>query len=148
MAGLADILLNAASGGVVGSVLHLGTGIFETWRKKKDAEVEIMLLNAKVQAAEKEAAWNAFAKSQEAGSSAPFVVPSGVPPWAATVATLVESFRSFTRPGLTWALLLVLVYVFAVSPEADRSQMLGEITFGAFTSLFWWFGSRYSKGSK
>ena len=53
---LTEILFNAASGGVVGSLLHLGTSCFETWRKKKDAEVEIMLLNAKLAAAEKEAA--------------------------------------------------------------------------------------------
>jgi len=59
--------------------------------------------------------------------------------------TGVDAFRNFTRPGLTWALLLVLVYVFTVSPEAARREMLGEITFGAFTALFWWFGSRYSK---
>ena len=52
---LTDILFNAASGGVVGSLLHLATSFFETWRKKKDAEVEIMLLNAKLAAAEKEA---------------------------------------------------------------------------------------------
>jgi hypothetical protein len=37
------------------------------------------------------------------------------------------------------------VYVFAVSPETARQQMLNEITFGAFTALFWWFGSRYAK---
>ena len=139
---LTDILFNAAGGGVFGSILHLGTGIFEAWRKKKDAEVEIMLMRAKTESAEKAAAWDAFAKSQE--SQAAFAVPSGVAPWVASVFTLVEAFRSFTRPGLTWALLCVLVYVFSVSPETARQTMLGEITFGAFTALFWWYGSRYS----
>jgi len=142
MAGILDLISNAAGGGIFGSILHLGTGIFETWRKKKDAEVEIMLLRAKTESAEKAAAWDAFSRSQD--SQAPFVVPSGVLPWVASLFTLVEAFRSFTRPGLTWALLCVLVYVFAVSPEAARQLMLGEITFGAFTALFWWYGSRYS----
>jgi len=143
MPGIVDLLFNAAGGGVFGSILHLGTGIFETWRKKKDAEVEIMLMKAKTESAEKAAAWDAFARSQ--GSQAPFVVPTGVLPWVASLFTIVEAFRTFTRPGLTWALLCVLVYVFSVSPEQARQAMLGEITFGAFTALFWWYGSRYSK---
>lgn len=140
---IVDVLFNAAGGGIFGSLLHLGTGIFETWRKKKDAEVEIMLMRAKTESAEKAAAWDAFAKSQ--GSQPPFTVPAGVSPIVATIFTAVEAFRTFTRPGLTWALLAVLVYVFTVSPAAARQQMLGEITFGAFTALFWWFGSRYTR---
>lgn len=140
---ITDILFNAAGGGIFGSLLHLGTSVFETWKKKKDAEVEIMLLNAKVAAAEKEAAWNAFAKSQEGAGA--IQIPSSASPLVANLYLGVDAFRNFTRPGLTWALLLVLVYVFTVSPEAARQEMLGEITFGAFTALFWWFGSRYSK---
>lgn len=140
---ITDILFNAAGGGIFGSLLHLGTSIFETWKRKKDAEVEIMLLNAKVAAAEKEAAWNAFAKSQEGAGA--IQIPSSASPLVANIYLGVDAFRNFTRPGLTWALLLVLVYVFTVSPETARQEMLGEITFGAFTALFWWFGSRYSK---
>ena len=141
--GFWDMVSTAAGGGIVGSVLHLGTSIFETWKRKKDAEVEIMLLNAKVAAAEKEAAWNAFAKSQENAGGA-IKIPESAHPVVANVYLVVDAFRNFTRPGLTWALLGVLVYVFATSPEAARQQMMGEITFGAFTALFWWFGSRYA----
>jgi len=138
-----DIMFNAAGGGVFGSLLHLGTSIFETWKRKKDAEVEIMVMNAKVAAAEKAAAWNAFTESQKQQGQ-PIPIPANASPLVANVYLLVDAFRNFTRPGLTWALLLVLVYVFAVSPEAARQEMLGEITFGAFTALFWWYGSRYS----
>lgn len=102
-----------------------------------------MLLNAKVAAAEKEAAWNSFAKSQEGAGA--IEIPPTASPLMTNLYLGVDAFRNFTRPGLTWALLLVLVYVFTVSPEAARQEMLGEITFGAFTALFWWFGSRYSK---
>lgn len=143
---LTDIIFNAAGGGVFGSVLHLATSFFDTWKKRKEAEVEIMLINAKTASAEKAAAWDAFAKSQT--STSPFVVPTGVAPWAANLFTIVEAFKVFTRPGLTWALLFILVYVFAVSPQEARALMLGQIEFGAFTALFWWFGSRYTKGSK
>ena len=142
---ITDILFNAAGGGIVGSLLHLGTSFFETWQKKKQAEVEIMVMNAKVAAAEKEAAWNAFAKSQEGGKEEALDVPQGVSPFMANVLVGVEALRRGTRPLLTWALLLVLVYVFSVSPQQARDGMLGEITFGAFTALFWWFGSRYAR---
>ena len=138
-----DVMFNAAGGGVFGSLLHLGTSIFETWKRKKDAEVEIMVMNAKVAAAEKAAAWNAFTESQKQQGQ-PIPIPANASPLVANVYLLVDAFRNFTRPGLTWALLLVLVYVFAVSPKAARQEMLGEITFGAFTALFWWYGSRYS----
>ncbi len=138
-----DVMFNAAGGGVFGSLLHLGTSIFETWKRKKDAEVEIMVMNAKVAAAEKAAAWNAFTESQKQQGQ-PIPIPANASPLVANVYLLVDAFRNFTRPGLTWALLLVLVYVFAVSPEAARQEMLGEITFGAFTALFWWYGSRYN----
>jgi hypothetical protein len=140
-----DLIANAAGGGIVGSLLHLGTGFFETWRKKKDAEVEILLMNAKVAAAEKEAAWNAFAKSQEGAGEDALTIPAAAHPVVINLFLLVDAFRRATRPGLTWALLAVLVYVFAVSDAAARTAMLGEITFGAFTALFWWFGSRYAK---
>jgi len=142
--GFWDMVTTAAGGGVLGSVLHLATSVFDVWKRKKDAEVEIMLLNAKVQAAEKEAAWNAFAASQQHGAGAVHI-PAGASLMVSNVYLVVDAFRNFTRPGLTWALLMVLVYVFAVSPEAARQQMLNEITFGAFTALFWWFGSRYAK---
>jgi hypothetical protein len=138
-----DVLFNAAGGGVFGSLLHLGTSIFETWKKRKEAEVEIMLLNAKVAAAEKEAAWNAFIKSQESQKTAE--IPTQASSWMTNIYLGVDAFRNFTRPGLTWALLFVLLFVYISSNESARGQMLGEITFGAFTALFWWFGSRYSK---
>lgn len=138
-----DVLFNAAGGGVFGSLLHLGTSIFETWKKRKEAEVEIMLLNAKVAAAEKEAAWNAFIKSQESSKVAD--IPTQASPMMTNIYLGVDAFRNFTRPGLTWALLAVLLFVYITSGQTAREQMLGEITFGAFTALFWWFGSRYSK---
>lgn len=142
---LTDILFNAAGGGVIGSLLHLGTSFFQTWQKKKDAEVEIMLMTAKVAAAEKQAAWDAFSKSQESGGKG-LDIPANASPWMINVYLGVDAFRNFTRPGLTWALLIVLIYVFSVSSPAARDTMLAEITFGSFTALFWWFGTRYSKG--
>jgi hypothetical protein len=141
-----DILFNAASGGVVGSLLHLGTSFFETWQKKKNAEVDIMIMNAKVAAAEKEAAWNAFSKSQEgANSSGMSKIPDGASPWVVNLYMTVDAFRNFTRPGLTWFGILFLVVIFFNMDEATKITMVADVQFAAWTMCFWWVGTRYSK---
>lgn len=138
-----DILFNAAGGGVVGSLLHLGTSFFETWQKKKQAEVEIMVMNAKVAAAEKQAAWDAFTASQKTNEAIP--IPDGAAKWVASVLGLVEALRAFTRPGLTWALLAVLSLAYFRAPTDVQAGMVSELQFAAFTAIFWWLGSRYTK---
>lgn len=138
-----DILFNAAGGGVVGSLLHLGTGFFEVYKKKKEAETEILLMNAKVAAAEKQSAWDAFTASQKTNDAIP--IPEGAASWVASLLGLVEALRSFTRPGLTWALLAVLTCAYFTSPEEVRAGMITEMQFAAFTAIFWWLGSRYTK---
>ena len=139
---LIDILFNAAGGGVVGSLLHLGTGFFETWQKKKNAEVEILLMNAKVAAAEKQSAWDAFTASQKTNEAIP--IPAGAATWVASLLGIVEALRAFTRPGLTWALLGVLSLAYFNAPEEVQAGMISELQFAAFTAIFWWLGSRYS----
>ena len=144
MSSFTDILFNAASGGVVGSLLHLTTSVFETWRKKKDAEVEIMLLNAKLAAAEKEAAWNAFTASQK-DTNATLVIPAGTWPWVGSIYVLVDAFRQLTRPGLTWAGFIFLTSVYFSASSEVRATMSPEIQFGSWTLIFWWVGARYTK---
>jgi hypothetical protein len=140
---LIDILFNAAGGGVVGSLLHLGTGFFETWQKKKNAEVEILLMNAKIAAAEKQSAWDAFNASQKTNKA--IRIPAGAASWVASLLGIVEALRAFTRPGLTWALLGVLSLAYFNAPEEVRASMISELQFAAFTAIFWWLGSRYTK---
>jgi hypothetical protein len=144
--GLTDILFNAAGGGVVGSILHLGTSFFDTWQKKKQAEVEIMLMQAKVAAAEKEAAWNAFSKSQEGANQAGIPnLPESVSPWIANIYVCVDAFRAFTRPGLTWAGVFLLTIVFFKVSPVKQEAMVDEMQFAVWTAVFWWLGSRYNK---
>lgn len=145
---LTDVLFNAAGGGVVGSLLHLGTSFFETWQAKKKAEVEILLLNAKVAAAEKEAAWNAFAKSQEGSNNGLTRLPENTHPVVSNVFVLTDALRNFTRPGLTWAgFFLVCGIYYSATPEI-RAGMTNEAQFGFWTMAFWWVGSRYSRAGK
>lgn len=142
MTSIIDILFNAAGGGVVGSILHLGTSFFDIYKKKKEAETEILLMNAKVAAAEKQSAWDAFTASQKTNDAIP--IPAGAAPWVASLLGLVEALRSFTRPGLTWALLGILSIAYFKSPEEVQAGMITEMQFAAFTAIFWWLGSRYT----
>jgi hypothetical protein len=141
---LLDLLSNAAGGGVVGSLLHLGTSWFETYQKKKQTEIEIMLMKAQMEAAANKSAWDSFQASQ-VGANEEIIVSDKASLWVINLAECVDCFRSATRPLLTWSLLVFLYIVYLKSDPTIRASMTNEITFGSFTALFWWFGSRYSK---
>ena len=138
-----DMLFNAAGGGVVGSLLNLGTRWFEVYAAKKQAEVEIMKMEAMAKIKVEEMSWAAFGKSQE-GANEDVVVSDKASLWVINLGEIVDCFRSFTRPAITWLLLGVLVLVWAYSTPEQRTAMNGEIVFGAFTAMFWYFGSRYN----
>jgi hypothetical protein len=139
-----DFFSTVAGGGVVGSILHLGTSAFDVWRKGKEAKLEIELMNARVAAAEKTEAWKAFAESQASGRALT-AIPEGASPMIASIYLLVDAFRNFTRPGLTWATMAFMGYVYITADSAARLSLQQEITFGAFTAFFWWFGERFQK---
>lgn len=144
---LFGLLTSAASGGVLGGILSLVTNIttrwFDVWAKDKEAKIEIARMEAMSRIKVEEFSWAAFSKSQE-GANDDVVVSDKASGWVVNVGELVDCFRAFTRPALTWALMLVLVVVFFQVPAAKQAEMTDQITFGAFTSLFWWFGSRYA----
>jgi hypothetical protein len=139
-----DFFSTVAGGGVVGSILHLGTSAFDVWRKGKETKLEIELMTARLVAAEKTEAWKAFAESQASGRALT-AIPDGTPPAISAVYLLVDAFRNFTRPGLTWATMGFVVYVYATALPEQRAQLAPEVTFGAFTAFFWWFGERFQK---
>jgi len=141
-----DFFSTVAGGGVVGSILHLGTSAFDVWRKGKEAKLEIELMHARVAAAEKTEAWKAFAESQASGRTLT-AIPAGASPFIVGVYLLVDAFRNVTRPGLTWATMAFVCYVYATATPEQRAQLAPEVTFGAFTAFFWWFGERFQKRS-
>jgi hypothetical protein len=56
----------------------------------------------------------------------------------------VDAFRTFTRPGLTWAMVLALVvFIMAgkVGPVAVEA-VIADFVFTTSTAVMWWFGSR------
>lgn len=136
---LVDILFNAAGGGILGSALHCFTDWLDTKNK-------IALMNAQVAAAEKGEAWKAFAASQGGGET--LQVPQGVWPWVSSIYVLVHALKEGTRPGLAWAGVALLFYVFSQSDIVTKATLAGEFQFGAFTAIFWYFGARYSRSSK
>jgi hypothetical protein len=143
MSGILSLLFNAASGGIVGGLLNLGTRWFDVYAKRKEAEIEIMRMKAMAEIKVEELSWAAFGKSQE-NVNEDVVISDKASPWVINIGELVDCFRSLTRPALTWLLLCFLVYVYATSEPAARVSLAEQITFGAFTALFWWFGSRYT----
>lgn len=143
MAGVLDFLTSAAGGGVLGSVLKLGTDwagvLVEGKRAKIQAELEV----ARAGAAERTEAARAFANSQAANTGNPFTVPHNAAPWASSLFTLCAAFREFTRPGLTWSahVTVAAMYFF---PIPGGEEFRREFAFAAYTAFFWWFGERYS----
>lgn len=133
-----SFLSSAVGGSLLGSVLSIVNGWSETYRKQKELEMQIRL-------AESSAAAQAFANSQATNTSA-FVVPDGIWVWVksfiALVLGCVEAFRQFTRPGLTWGLIVFLWFAYNGADASARASLLDQITFGAFTALLWWFGER------
>ena len=139
-----DILFNAAGGGVVGSLLHLGTSWFDTWWKGKEADIQIRLMEAQSAAAEKSAAWTAFIASQNA-SAGQFSVPANTYPLVANIFVLVEAMNRGTRSALCWIGVSLLAAVYFSATTQQQEAMQPEIQFGVWTAIFWFFGARYSK---
>lgn len=133
---IADLLFNAAGGGILGSLLHMGTSYVETRNN-------IALMNAQVVAAEKTEAWKAFTASQTTTQS--LTIPANAPAWTVSLYLCVDAIKQLTRPLLTWASIAVIAWVYYNATPASREAMASEIIFGSFTAIFWWFGARYSK---
>jgi hypothetical protein len=136
---IAEMLFNAASGGVLGSALHCVTDYFDTKNK-------VTLLKANIDAAEKTGAWNAFAASQK--TDAPIVIPPSASPWVTDFYLAVEAIKQLTRPLLAWLAIVIIGGAYFSGTEAQQVAMQSEVLFGSFTAIFWYFGARYSRTSK
>jgi hypothetical protein len=136
---IAEMLFNAASGGVLGSALHCVTDYFDTKNK-------VTLLKANIDAAEKTGAWNAFAASQK--TDAPIVIPPSASPWVTDFYLAVEAIKQLTRPLLAWLAICIIGGAYFSGTVDQQIAMQTEVLFGSFTAIFWYFGARYSRTSK
>lgn len=131
------LLLNGATGGILGSLLHCVTSHFENKQK-------IEMMKAQVSAAESIEGWKAFtgSQNQEQGFQK---LPAGLPSWVASFYVIIDGLRQLTRPALTWASAIIICIVYLNADQYARVAMSNEIIFGSFTAIFWWFGARYTK---
>jgi hypothetical protein len=135
---------SALGGSLLGGILSLATRFTDMFAKSKEIEWEIKKMEAMSRLKITEAEFKSFDTSLAAGNETPVVIPSNTPVWVSAVRVLVDSFRAFTRPGLTWAMVLSLV-VFIIagvvsSPVVD--VILADFVFTTSTAVMWWFGSR------
>ena len=136
---IAEMLFNAASGGVLGSALHVVTDYFDTKNK-------VTMLKAQMDAAERTGAWNAFTESQKTDGLT--TIPVNASSWMINFYLAVDAVKQLTRPLLTWASIAIIAGVYFNANEDQQAAMQSEILFGSFTAIFWWFGARYSRTAK
>ena len=136
---IAEMLFNAASGGVLGSALHCVTDYFDTKNK-------VTMLKAQMDAAERTGAWNAFTESQKADG--PITIPANASPWVTDFYLAVEAIKQLTRPLLAWIAICIIAGAYFSGTEVQQIAMQAEVLFGSFTAIFWYFGARYSRISK
>lgn len=146
-------LSSALGGSILGGVLSVVGRVVDVFAKKKEADIEIARAKALSELKIKEAELDAFKESLSSQDEdyKPEPLPANAPIWAVwlraiadTLRVLVDSFRVFTRPGLTWALVLALVaFVFTdkLGPVALEA-LIADFVFTASTAIMWWFGSR------
>jgi hypothetical protein len=137
-------LTSALGGTLFGKFLDIGSKWFDTYAARKQAEVDIMKAKALSELKIKEEELKAFTASQQAAAGDDIAIPSNTPPWVSSIAVLVDAFRRFTRPGLTWALAVVAAALafFGELPVSTRDILIADLVFCMSTGLTWWFGSR------
>lgn len=146
-------LTSALGGSILGGALSIIQRVVDVYAKKKEAEAEILRAKALSELKIKEGELEAFKTSLGTNNEDydPDPISADAPKWAIilrataeTIRVLVDAFRSFTRPGLTWAMILALVlFIMAgkVGPEAI-SLVLSDFIFTMSTAVLYWFGSR------
>lgn len=146
-----SFLTSALGGSILGGALSIVQRITDVWAKKKEAEAEIMRAKALSELKIKEAELDAFKTSlaQEDKDFDPDPIDPSAPRWAMILRTLAETlrvlcdaFRAFTRPGLTWAMVLALVIFIMAGKVGAVDVIIADFVFTTSTAVMWWFGSR------
>lgn len=146
-------LTSALGGSLLGGLLSVVQRFVDVHAKKKEAEVEIMRAKALSELKVKEGELMAFTASQANAESDfnPDPLPADAGKWAhflragaETLRVLTDAFRAFTRPGLTWALVLSVVGLAASGklPGYGLEAIGADLVFTMSTAVMWWFGSR------
>lgn len=138
-----SFLSSAVGGSILGGVLSLVQKIVDVKSKAMETELEIKKMEAMSRLKITEAEFKSFDTSLKSDNEA-VQIPANAPIWVVSTRILVDAFRAFTRPGLTWAMVLSLI-MFIVAGfvgKAAVAAILADFVFATSTAVMWWFGSR------
>ena len=137
-----SFISSALGGSLLGGILSL----FQKWADVKakgmEADIEIRKMESMARLKVTEGELAAFTTSQQANED--IDIPENTPVWVSAIRVLVDAFRAFTRPGLTWAMIITLSCVIfgdklgIIATEA----VISDFVFTTSTAVMWWFGSR------
>ena len=138
-----SFLSSAVGGSILGGVLSLVQKIVDVKSKAMETELEIKKMEAMSRLKITEAEFKSFDTSLKSDNES-VQMPTNTPIWVVSTRIIVDAFRAFTRPGLTWAMVLSLI-MFIVAGfvgEAAVAAILADFIFATSTAVMWWFGSR------
>ena len=136
-------LSSAAGGSILGGILSVVQKIVDAKSRAWETELEIKKMESISRLKVTEAEFKSFDSSLKSDKES-VEIPENTPLWVISTRVMVDAFRAFTRPGLTWAMViaLILFIVAGFVGEAAVAVILGDFVFATSTAVMWWFGSR------
>ena len=136
-------LSSAAVGSILGGIFSIVQKIVDAKSRAWETELEIKKMESISRLKVTEAEFKSFDSSLKSDKES-VEIPENTPLWVISTRVMVDAFRAFTRPGLTWAMViaLILFIVAGFVGEAAVAVILGDFVFATSTAVMWWFGSR------
>lgn len=136
-------LSSAAGGSILGGIFSIVQKIVDAKSRAWETELEIKKMESISRLKVTEAEFKSFDSSLKSDKES-VEIPENTPLWVISTRVMVDAFRAFTRPGLTWAMViaLILFIVAGFVGEAAVAVILGDFVFATSTAVMWWFGSR------
>ncbi len=136
-------LSSAAGGSILGGILSVVQKVVDAKSKAWETELEIKKMESISRLKVTEAEFKSFDSSLQSNKES-VKIPENTPLWVISTRVMVDAFRAFTRPGLTWAMVVSLILFIAAGfvGEAAVTVILGDFVFATSTAVMWWFGSR------
>lgn len=148
---ITSLLVSGASGGLLGLLGSVSSGIMGFFQKKQDYAFELERLKLTSSLRQGELAGE-LAKAREQGAADAFTASINAEGRLKGEWKWVTSLRAFTRPGLTWhftyaELAIVFMHLFGifdVMAVTDPIIQFGIMTVFTSASMMqaWWFGQR------
>lgn len=137
-----SFISSALGGSLLGGILSLFQKWVDVKAKGMEADIEIRKMESMARLKVTEGELAAFTTSQQANED--IDIPENTPVWVSAIRVLVDAFRAFTRPGLTWAMIITLSCVIFGDKLGITAieAVISDFVFTTSTAVMWWFGSR------